>query len=415
MQLHHSPPESPGPADETSLAYPGWRVAAACFVMAVFCWGFGFYGHGVYLAELQKIHGWPNSLISGASTVYYLCSAALLTFVADAMTRFGPRAVVLGGTACFAVSGSLLPFITQPWQLYADYLLMAVGWATMSIAGIVTILGMWFDSRRGLAISLALNGASFGGILLVPALAAGSAHYGFAPSMLTAVAAMIIVLVPFAIFVISRPPSALGRPSAGAAAEASVPAATTRGRALCDPAFWTVVGPFSLGMLAQVGFLVHQIAFLQPQIGSTRTALAVGITTTMAVIGRLTLGSVMHRLDNRKASALSLLAQAIAVSLMLVASGSAALLLLCAIFGFSVGNLITFPSLIVQREFAARDFALIIGLSTSITQLAYSCGPVVVGLLRDLTGGYQVPMMACAALFGLAALGILMRVPSSSS
>ena len=413
MQLHRPRIEPPGPADETSLAYPGWRVTAACFVMAVFCWGFGFYGHGVYLVELQKIHGWPNSLISGASTVYYLCSAILLTFVAEAMARIGPRAVVLGGTGCFAVSASLLPFITEPWQLYADYLLMAVGWATMSIAGIVTILGMWFDSRRGLAISLALNGASIGGVVLAPALAAGSAHYGFSASMLTAVAVMILVLVPFVALVISRPPPGL-RPGHEMVAEGRPPSTTTRAGALRDPAFWTVVIPFSLGMLAQVGVLVHQIAFLEPQIGSTQAALAVSVTTAMAVIGRLTLGAVMHRLDHRKATAVSFFSQALAVSLMLWVGGSEALLLLCAVFGFSVGNLITFPSLIIQREFPPRDFALIIGLSTSINQFAYSCGPVVVGLLRDMTGGYQAPMIACAALSALAGAGILIRIRSSS-
>jgi hypothetical protein len=41
-----------------------WRVAAACFVSAVFAWGFGFYAHGIYLVELQKAHGWSTGLIS---------------------------------------------------------------------------------------------------------------------------------------------------------------------------------------------------------------------------------------------------------------------------------------------------------------------------------------------------------------
>ena len=167
-------------------------------------------------------------------------------------------------------------------------------------------------------------------------------------------------------------------------------------------------------MLAQVGVLVHQIAFLEPQIGGTQAALAVSITTAMAVTGRLTLGAVMHRLDNRKATAVSFFSQALAVSLMLWVGGGEALLLLCAVFGFSVGNLITFPSLIIQREFPPRDFALIIGLSTSINQFAYSCGPVVVGLLRDMTGSYQAPMIACAALSTLAGAGILIRIRPSS-
>jgi hypothetical protein len=37
---------------ESSPRYPGWRVVAVCFAMALFCWGFGFYGHSVFLAVL---------------------------------------------------------------------------------------------------------------------------------------------------------------------------------------------------------------------------------------------------------------------------------------------------------------------------------------------------------------------------
>ena len=64
-------PALPVASDETSPRYAGWRVVAACFVVAVFCWGFGLYGHGVYLVELQRLHGWPASLIASAPSLYY--------------------------------------------------------------------------------------------------------------------------------------------------------------------------------------------------------------------------------------------------------------------------------------------------------------------------------------------------------
>ena len=38
---------------------------------------------------------------------------------------------------------------------------------------ITNTLGLWFDKKRGMAISLALNGASFGGIIGVPLLVGG--------------------------------------------------------------------------------------------------------------------------------------------------------------------------------------------------------------------------------------------------
>src|SRR5262245_46180339 len=82
-------------SDEASPRYHGWRVVFACFVMATLIWGFGFYGHGFYLAELQRLHGWPAALISSASTVYYLFSALLVVFINDAVRRFGAAACVL--------------------------------------------------------------------------------------------------------------------------------------------------------------------------------------------------------------------------------------------------------------------------------------------------------------------------------
>src|SRR5436305_13096478 len=72
-------------AQESSPRYAGWRVVLACYLAAVFCWGFGLYGHGVYLTELHRLHGWPTAFISGALTGFYLLTAALVVFVSDAV------------------------------------------------------------------------------------------------------------------------------------------------------------------------------------------------------------------------------------------------------------------------------------------------------------------------------------------
>src|SRR5436190_24133540 len=97
-----------GLRDESSLRYPGWRVVFACFVMATLVWGFGFYGHGFYLAELQRLHGWPTSLVAGATTLYYLFSALLVVFISDAIRRFGVRACALVGAVSLAGSVAAL-------------------------------------------------------------------------------------------------------------------------------------------------------------------------------------------------------------------------------------------------------------------------------------------------------------------
>ena len=71
-------------------------------------------------------------------------------------------------------------------------------------------------------------------------------------------------------------------------------------------AFWTIAAPFAFGVMAQVGFIVHQIAMLEPKIGHVGAGLAVSVMTSMAIAGRLFLGMIADRLDPRIAAAASL-------------------------------------------------------------------------------------------------------------
>ena len=97
------------------------------------------------------------------------------------------------------------PCINALWQLYPVYLLMAVGAATMHVGAISTVVGLWFDRERPLAISLALNGASSGGILVTPPLVLAITAYGFSRAILGAMLLMAAVLLPAIVFWINRP------------------------------------------------------------------------------------------------------------------------------------------------------------------------------------------------------------------
>src|SRR3982074_27970 len=165
--------------DETSARYDGWRIVAVCFLVATFGWGLGFYGQSVYLAELHRLHGWPASLISSATTFFYLLGAVLVAFVREAVRGSAPRNCLLGGIIAMAAAAVLMGQVTAPWQLYLADALLAFGWAGTTLGVITNTLGLWFDHKRGMAISLALNGASFGGIAGVPLLVAAIGYFGF--------------------------------------------------------------------------------------------------------------------------------------------------------------------------------------------------------------------------------------------
>jgi MFS family permease len=399
---------SHGTVGETSVRYEGWRIVVVCFWVAIFSWGLGFYGQTVYVAELHSLYGWPTSLISSGTTFFYLFGALLVVFVSEAIRNIGPRNCLLAGVLSMAAAAVLIGRVTEPWQLYAADAVLAFGWAGTSLGVITNTLGLWFDKKRGMAISLALNGASFGGIVGVPVLVVAIGRFGFSGAMMSVAVAMLVLTIPVILIFVGRPPAAR-RVEMTPAGHEAVSAARLRTLALRDTAFLTVTIAFALVLCAQVGFVVHLITFLDPLIGREHAAIGVAALTAMAVVGRVLFSTVIDRLNQRLASAISFASQAVALAIILNSRSEVLLILACALFGFSVGNLITLPSLIVQREFDPRSFGVLVSLVTAINQVTYAFGPGIVGLLRDASGSYSLPFYGCAGLELTAAVLIMIR------
>lgn len=342
-----APAERPA-YDETSPRYAGWRVVLACFLVAFFIFGFGLYGQGVYVAELQRLRGWSASLISGAITLTFLLSSIFAAFTHELVARFGSKRLVLLGIAVLAASMIPLAFATEPCQLYAAFILMSLGWTGMGVVVIATIVSSLFVHRRGLAISIAFNGASCGGGVVAPLFLLLVEKIGFPVAMFAGTAIMVVVLVP--VVVVWIEPSAPIRDLPEQQTRYPLPSQatdtqnnTSRAMVVRRLAFWTISVPFALALMAQIGFIVHQIALLEPKIGRPGAGLAVALTTFMAVIGRLCLGVVVDRLNPRPVTAASLVSQAAALLAIIQTDDASVLFAACAIFGFTIGNLITLP------------------------------------------------------------------------
>lgn len=391
---------SPNAGADSSPA--AWRVVFACFLSAVFAWGFGFYAHGIYIVELQKEHGWSTGLISTMVTAHYVLGALLLPRIADAITRFGPRAVFLSGLGITAVALLLLPSVTEPWQLAALYIVMAPGWNATSVAAIASTVGQWFDKKRGLALNLGLSGATVAGLVMAPALLATIPIMGFADAL------RLIVLISLAI----AGGAVLLFVRRGPLSPKPLPAGTSRLAPLRTWHFWSISAPFALMLVSQVGFLTHLVPLISARVAAGAPAvdpgLAVGINAFMALVGRIVLGFVIDRFEPRRASVACFMVQVAAIAVLAFAEAPLVVYGACAVYGFSVGNNITLSPLIVQREYGADQFPAIVALSSAVVQIVYAFGPGLLGILRDASGGYGVPLAVCMALNVTASILVMM-------
>jgi MFS family permease len=392
----------------------GWNMVGATFVMALFSFGLGFYGFSVYVAMLQRLNGWSASAVSVPVTVYYVAGALLTASAGDLYERFGPRLVVVGGSVAMAVGLAALGVVSQTWQLYPVSLMMSVGWGLMSGAAINIILAPWFQRRRGLAVSIAFNGATLGGVIVAPTLIPLIGLVGFTLALEIAALVLLVVVVAGVAGVMQQSPQELGvgpdgDPSRVTHAESMRSGdAGRRGDAVRTWRFWSVSAPFAIGLAAQVGVLTHLVALVTPTLAMTGAARAVSVTTGAALIGRSVTGFVVDRLTRRLVASATLIIQIVGLALLGWAPSPMVIYAGCGLFGLGVGNLVTLPGLILAIEWPHERFSALVSLVVGINQFTFAFGPSLVGVLRDWAGNYGLALRACMALQAAAAILIML-------
>ncbi|MYE00529.1 MAG: MFS transporter [Alphaproteobacteria bacterium] len=392
--------------------YSGWWVAAGGFVMAFYAWGVGFYGHGLYMVVLGRSTGWPVSMLSSVVAGFWLANVAASLVLGRIADRFGARpAVVYGALAmaagCFALAAFEAGFFRARWQLFAIFALMGSAYPGLAAMAVSAALVPWFKRRLGLALGIALTGASAGGAVMPPLMEWLSARYGFGPAMTGIGATLVLCVLPVALFLV-RPPVA--REAARELGPAAAPAARDKrspARILGDFRFWLILSACSLSLGAQVGFLMHQIPLLQGPLGLSGATFAVSIAALSAAAGRFVLGALSGRFSLPVLAAGCYLVQALGLLLLLAGGPPALLFIASGIAGFVIGCIVMLPPLLLVDSFGQDGYGTAYGVTAasmfSMAGLATAAG----GWLFDATGAYVWPLLGLTGLHLLAGLLVL--------
>ncbi|MBI5550313.1 MAG: MFS transporter [Desulfobacterales bacterium] len=406
----------------------GWWIGLAGTLILAISSGLGFYGHGVFLDPLCHAHGWSKGSVSSAVTLYFFTSGISGMFIGRQIDRFGPRRLLVMGSLTVGLAFVLLSRITSLWQLYAVYLLMAVGWSGTSLIPVNALLVNWFILRRGKVMSLVMCGLSIGGIVLVPLATFLIARWGLQLALPCLGALFCIGIVPAALFIIKQRPSDVGQFPDGRApgheAEGQVAAALrydhqmrhwTRTQAMRTVAFWAIVSAFFLAMICQVAYLVHQISFLSKSMGLAGAASAVSLTAAASIAGRLILGVFIDPLDKRHVTMGLLLLQGAAILGLAYSTHTVVLYLGTFIFGLTMGSIIMTQSLITAECFGMISFATVSGLVGMFVAVGSAIGPAIAGMIYDATQSYHVAFTFFAVVSVLSSVAILFAKPPASS
>jgi sugar phosphate permease len=404
----------------------GWYVAIACALLMFVGVGVGYYGLPVFLKPLKDSHGWTTTQVSWAPTIYFCISGLTSAIVGPYVDRRGPRGFMLVGTLLNGVSATFIGLVDELWQLYVVYFVFAVAFGMSSGIAVNAIMTRWFVRKRALAMSISSTGVSVGGVVLAPVASKLIDIGGLELATPVLGALVVVVALPVILGVVVFDPAEMGLepdgggdPPANAAAERARAVqyrVWTRSEAMRTVGFWGILVAFLLVLIAQTGYVVHQVTFLEDRLGSrSAAAFTLSVTALGSIIARLAVGVFADGVDRRLLTVILFVVQGTCILLIIHTENVAATWALTLVFGLTIGNIYMMQSLLVGEIFGMVSFGAIFGLVSLAGQVGSGLGPIGVGIVHDATGGYGVPFTITALLTYAAAGAVLFARPEKAA
>ena len=403
--------------------YAWWIVLGTAILMFVTI-GVGYYGLAVFLRPLQEEHGWSNAIVSGATGMFFVVGGLSGFVVGPLVDRNGPMRYITPGVILMALSVAALMFITEPWHLYLAYSGQAVAFGMSGAVTINALMSRWFVTRRAWAMSITFTGISLGGVVLAPVGTWLVERGGVDLAAPILAAIVLLVALPMSMFILVGDPASVGLEADAGAPDTTVSNDAlsddvqlrpwTRAQAMRTTSFWALAIGFVIVLLAQTGFLLHQIAFLEDRLGS-RNAAALALSTTAfgSIIARLVVGRFADGMDKRVLTFLVIVVQGLAVLGATLIENQVATYFFVLIVGFTIGNVYMLQTLMTAEIFGLVSLGAVLGVLTLMTQIGSGLGPFLVGWAEDSTGSYQTPFVVTGVATIAAALLILLARPVS--
>ena len=177
----------------------GWIVVAICFGVMAFTFG-ARSSVSMLLPIWQEELDWSGSQAARGASIVLIMMALLSPVAGNLMDRYNARLVIVIGLTALASGIGATSFVTDPVSYYLLFgVVGGVGWAFVSIPMITAAVSGYFERMRGLAIGIAVSGASGGQLPILSGLGILIAAIGWRASyqFLALVVAALAILVLF--------------------------------------------------------------------------------------------------------------------------------------------------------------------------------------------------------------------------
>ena len=394
-----------------------WRqnwtvVLAACAGMAVAA--VISYSSSLFIEPLEREFGWSRAQIMSGHSIASTLAVICAPFMGILVDRIGPRRIGIAAIVTLCAAIALMGTTgSDLWHWRALWLPVSLGIILvqpMVWTGAVTSL---FAAGRGLALAVTLCGSSLASFLVPKLTEVLIAEFGWRMALVALGLIWLVIALPLVVMFFT---SARDR-----VRTAPVPEAITD--APPRPSIWqsgVLTRQFYQLLIAGVCIalvVVTMVTSVVPVLSAkgidrTDAATLAGLVGITAIVGRLSVGALLDRMDGRIIAAVCVSLPLLGLVILLQMPGSvigAAIAIL--IFGLSLGAELDIVAYLTSRYFGRENFGFLFGTIGGFLGLATGNGPVILNAIYDATGSYDPGLWAAMPLCVISALSFLLLGP----
>jgi len=427
--------------------YGWWLLPILCLVYSIPI-GFALYGPPVINTFMAESLGWQRGQLNVGYSIIGIMLGMGALIIPWLINRFGPRKTIAIGGIIIALCCVLMALLAQvcvtvaghpyPVMYWIICFFLGLGLSFSTVVPIQTLVLLWFNVHRALALGLVLGGGAIGGFIYPQLISASIINYGndWRVGWYTIALACVIGAV-IALIAVRNRPEDLGQHPDGMTPQAEQAAiGHARHRlirtyrtpinwsfqdAVKTRSLWLIVAATALifflwqAVLTQTPAHMNDRGFspADPQL-IFHPAFIYGLILACSIIGRLSVSFLGEKIEARYLIAIAGFSLLVGGVLFTIASRdnlwAAYLFPLTAGFGFGATYVAT--PLIVGNYFGAASFPSISRITNPINSIFQFAAPAVAGYMYDINGNYETAMLiACTGGLIGAVLILFCRPP----
>ena len=391
---------------EERITYRGWWiVAVAAVAMSTGPGQFAFGAIALFIKPLGAEFGWDRAEVSLAATYFTIALAFSIPIIGQLADRFGSRRVLLPSILVFAALLAMPAFFVDTlWKLFLIYILMGCLGAGANGLPYLRTIATWFDSRRGLAIGIAMGGSGMGFAYVPPMVQYVIGEYGWRAGYLCLAVFTVIVTLPLVYFFLRDAPARRDR-----ADERVVKSSLKLLPLLKLRLIWHLFLIFCLLSFGLYGVLAHLAPMMSDRGMTAADAALVQATLGIAiVVSRIFIGYLIDRFDATRVAFTCFLISAGGVGVLGAGAVDMPAYLAALCIGLSMGAEIDMLAYLTSRYFGVDNFGRIYGILFASFLIGTSLGPYAFGLAYETYGSYREVLISAVIVIIISAVATLL-------